>query len=301
MITEDLSKRYRAYLNLELHLSSNSVDAYFKDLNKLASYLEAENMTFQEVSYENLQHFVAELYDLGISPRSIARIISGVKSFFRFLLLEEYIKRDPTELLENPRIGSHLPTVLTIEEIDRLIGAIDLTTSEGQRNRTILEILYSCGLRVTELTSLKFSDLFLNESFLRVNGKGRKQRLVPMSETAVAELKRYLAEPGRPTPAKGQEEYIFLSNRGKAISRVTVFVMIKKLAEIADIAKSISPHTFRHSFATHLLEGGANLQAIQLMLGHEDITTTEIYTHIDRETLRHEIETYHPRNQSYRK
>ena len=241
------------------------------------------------------------MYDLGISTRSIARIISGVKSFFRFLVLEEYIEADPTELLEGPRIGVHLPTVLTIEEVDRLIGAIDPAAQGAQRNRAILEILYSCGLRVSELTSLKFSNLFLNESFLRIDGKGRKQRLVPMSETAITELKRYLSDPERPTPVLGQEEYVFLSNRGKAISRIMVFVMIKKLAEEAGITKSISPHTFRHSFATHLLEGGANLQAIQLMLGHENIATTEIYTHIDRETLRHEIETYHPRNQSYRR
>lgn len=301
MIEDSLSKRYKSYLSLELHLTPNSVDAYLKDLSKLDSYLTAEGISFREVSYENLQHFVAELYDLGISARSIARIISGVKSFFRFLVLEEYIEANPTELLEGPRIGVHLPTVLTIEEIDRLIGAIDPAAQFARRNRAILEILYSCGLRVSELTSLKFGNLFLNESFLRIDGKGRKQRLVPMSEAAITELKRYLSDPERPTPVRGQEEYVFLSNRGKAISRIMVFVMIKKLAEEAGITKNISPHTFRHSFATHLLEGGANLQAIQLMLGHESIATTEIYTHIDRETLRHEIETYHPRNQSYRR
>ncbi|PVZ11568.1 site-specific tyrosine recombinase XerD [Porphyromonas loveana] len=300
MIEDSLYNRYKAYLSLELHLTHNSVDAYLKDLDKLSSYLTSENKSYREVTYDDLQHLIAQLYDLGISARSIARIISGIKSFFRFLLLEEYIENDPTELLESPRIGIHLPTVLTIEEVDRLIGAIDMTAPAGQRNRAMLEILYSCGLRVSELTGLKFSNLFLNESFLRVDGKGRKQRLVPMSEAAVSELRSYLADPERPDPIRGQEEFVFLSNRGKAISRIMVFVLIKQLAEAAGINKSISPHTFRHSFATHLLEGGANLQAIQLMLGHESIATTEIYTHIDRETLRHEIETYHPRNQSYR-
>ena len=251
----------------------------------------------EEVDYPRLQHFIATLHDLGISPTSVSRIISGIRSFGRYLLLEGYIETDPTALLEVPRKGRYLPTVLTTEEIDQIIEAAGSKGGiEGQRNRAIIEVLFSCGLRVSELCHLTFPDLFLDEGYLRVQGKGSKQRLVPLSEAAVHELTRYLADPDRTTPRRGQENYVFLSRLGKAISRITVFVLIREAAQMAGITKTISPHTFRHSFATALLEGGANLQAIQLMLGHEDIATTEIYTHIDRSKLREQIEHFHPRN-----
>lgn len=298
MLPKNILDRYLSYLQLELNLTANSCDAYLKDATKLIKFVDNEGITLDAVTYNNLQTFVAALYDIGIQSRSIARIISGVKSFLKFLVLEEFIPTDPSELLETPKIGRYLPTVLTVQEIDEMMAVIDLSKAEGQRNKAILEVLYSCGLRVSELCNLRFSDVFLDEQYLRVVGKGRKHRLVPMSPSAVAELTKYLAG-DRPVAHKGQEDFIFLSRRGKAISRIMVFHFIKELATLAGISKNISPHTFRHSFATHLLEGGANLQAIQMMLGHEDIGTTEIYTHVDREQLRHQIEEFHPRNISY--
>ena len=290
-------EKYIAYLRFELGLSPNSCDAYSKDVKKLLSWLELEHIELEQVSYPNLQHFLSSLYDLGIQPRSVARIVSGLRNFFKWLVLEGYIEIDPCELLESPKIGKHLPTYLSTDEVDRLIEAAGMRGGvEGQRNRAIIETLFSCGLRVSELCNLKFSDCFFEEGYIRVLGKGRKLRLVPISERAIEEIQLYLAYPNRPIPKRGEEDIIFLSNRGKAISRITVFVYIKEAAAIAGIKQTISPHTLRHSFATALLEGGAGLQAIQLMLGHEDIATTEIYTHLDKSQLREQIERYHPRN-----
>lgn len=293
---DNILDKYLSYMRLELGLAPNSCSAYIDDASKLLSWVRAEGITLEEVTYGHLQGFVASLYDLGIAIRSIARIVAGVRSFFRFLVLDGYISLDPSELLETPRLGRYLPSVLSTEEVDRMIEAAGSKGGvEGQRNRTILEVLFSCGLRVSELCHLKYADVFLDEAYLRVYGKGRKHRLVPMSPSAIEEIELYLAME-RPIPKRGHEDYIFLSRRGQAISRNMVFVLVKEAAALADIGKSISPHTLRHSFATALLEGGANLQAIQLMLGHEDIATTEIYTHIDRTKLREQVELYHPRN-----
>lgn len=291
-----LISKYKSYLLLEKALSPNSIEAYLDDLSKLLQYFEAENFKVQEISLENLQQFVTQLYDLGINARSVARVLSGVRSFFNFLILDGYIQNDPTELLETPKIGLKLPVVLSLEEIENIISVIDLSTKEGQRNRAIIEVLYSCGLRISELTNLKFSDLFLDDGFIRVEGKGSKQRLVPISPTAIKEIGNYLLDRKHLDVKKGSEDMVFLSKRGTPISRIMVFHFIKQYAELAGIKKNISPHTFRHSFATHLLEGGANIRAIQQMLGHEKITTTEIYTHMDREYLRQEIIEHHPRN-----
>lgn len=289
--------KYRQYLKLEKGLSDNTVDAYLTDLDKLLAYLTLEDKDITEVKLTDLEYFSAGLHDIGIHPRSQARILSGVRSFYRYLTLEDYIKQDPCELLESPRLGKHLPDVLTVEEIDRLIGLIDRSSNEGQRNCAILETLYSCGLRVSELCNLKFSDLYLNEGFIKITGKGDKQRLVPISPRAISELKNYFMTRGEHLVKPEYEDYVFISRFGKNISRIMVFHIIKELAVKAGIKKTISPHTFRHSFATHLLEGGANLRAIQCMLGHESIGTTEIYMHIDRSLLRQEIIEHHPRNQ----
>ncbi len=293
---EKIITKYRQYLKLEKSLSENTIDAYLADLDKLLAYLTLEGIHITDTTLQDLENFSAGLHDIGIQPRSQARILSGIRSFFRFLTLDDYIRQDPSELLESPQIGRHLPDVLTVAEIDALIGAIDQTTPEGQRNRAILETLYSCGLRVSELCNLKLSDLYLNEGFIKVEGKGSKQRLVPISPRAINELKNYFAERDRVTIKPGYEDFVFISRFGKNISRIMVFHIIKELADRTGLKKSISPHTFRHSFATHLLEGGANLRAIQAMLGHESIGTTEIYTHIDRNMLRQEILEHHPRN-----
>lgn len=292
--------KYKQYLKLEKALSDNTVEAYLTDLDKLFAFLTLEGIDFAEVTTNNLETFSAGLHDIGIHPRSQARILSGIRSFYRFLVLEDYIRQDPTELLDSPQIGKHLPDVLTVEEIDSLIGAIDRGSREGQRNCAILETLYSCGLRVSELCNLKISDLYLNEGFIKVEGKGNKQRLVPISPRAVSELNDYFLVRGEKVIKPGFEDYVFISNFGKNISRIMVFHIIKELANQIGLKKSISPHTFRHSFATHLLEGGANLRAIQCMLGHESIGTTEIYTHIDRNRLREEIIEHHPRNKRSR-
>lgn len=296
MVKDNIEKKYRNYLLLEKSLSPNSIEAYMTDLAKLSGFLQNEGLKVEEVTLDHLQQFVAQLYDLGINARSVARIISGIKSFYNFLVLDAYMKSDPTELLETPKIGLKLPTVLSLEEIEYLMSVIDLSTREGQRNRAILETLYSCGLRISELVKLKFSDLFFDEGFIKVEGKGSKQRLVPISHTAINEINKYLYYRREVNVKKGSEDALFLSNRGTPISRIMVFHFIKEYAVLAGIKKTISPHTFRHSFATHLLEGGANIRAIQLMLGHEKITTTEIYTHMDREYLRQEIIEHHPRN-----
>ena len=288
--------KYKTWLRLEKSLSANSIEAYLTDLDKLIRFVESEGKDFATISYQDLQQFVAQLRDIGIHPRSQARIISGIKSFYRFLLLDEYITADPTELLESPKIGLKLPEVLTVNEINDILDTIDLSLPEGQRNRAMLEVLYSCGLRVSELISLRYSDVYFDEGFIRVEGKGSKQRLVPISETAIREIKNYLLGRNRMVVKKGFEDILFLSRRGTALSRIMVFHIIKQQTEMAGVHKNVSPHTFRHSFATHLLEGGANLRAIQEMLGHEKITTTEIYTHIDRQFLRKEILEHHPRS-----
>lgn len=293
-------RKYMQYLKLEKALAGNTQEAYMQDLEKLLNFLKAENIDFRKCTYENLQQFSAELHDIGIHARSQARIISGIHSFYRFLLLNNYIETDPSELLETPKIGLHLPEVLTVEEIDRIIETVDMDKAEGQRNRAILETLYSCGLRVSELCNLKMSDLYFTEGFVKVEGKGSKQRIVPISQRAIKEIKYWLIDRQAWRVKPGYEDYVFLARWGKGISRIMIFHLIKELADKAGITKKISPHTFRHSFATHLLEGGANLRAIQAMLGHESITTTEIYTHIDRDRLRQEIIEHHPRNIKYR-
>lgn len=296
-IDKSILRRYNQYLQLEKSLSPNTLEAYQNDLNHLQEFLQEKNLCYKNVTIEDLQHFCAVLIDLGISARSLARTLSGLRSFYRFLLLEREVEKDPTELLEGPKIARHIPDVLTVEEIDRMISCIDLSKQEAQRNRAILEVLYSCGLRVSELCQLKLSSLYLDEGFIRVEGKGNKERLVPISEKAIKELNFWFSERVHIPIKPGNEDYVFVSfRRGGALTRVMVFYIIKELAERAGIHKSISPHTFRHSFATHLLEGGANLRAIQSMLGHESIGTTEIYTHIDTARIREEILNHHPRN-----
>ena len=291
-------KKYKSYITLEQGLSNNTREAYLHDVEKLFTYFEDEKIDFLKVELEYFHSFAAALMDVGIGERSIARILSGVRSFYKFLVLDGYLEQDPTELLESPKIGKHLPEVLSVEEIDAIEGVIDVSTPEGQRDRAAIEMLYSCGLRVSELCNLLLSDLFLDEGFLRVTGKGNKQRLVPISERAIRELKSWFAFRNSINIKPGEEDYVFISAaRKKHLSRITVFHNIKVYAEQAGIQKTISPHTFRHSFATHLLEGGANLRAIQTMLGHESISTTEIYTHIDRRFLRDQILQHFPRNQ----
>ncbi|KAA6352201.1 Tyrosine recombinase XerD [termite gut metagenome] len=298
---ETVIKKYQQYLMLEKSLSKNTFEAYMTDLDKLLSYLLIEGIGIFDVTLADLQHFSAGLHDIGIHARSQARIISGIKSFFRFLIMSDYLEADPTELLEGPKIGFKLPDVLTVEEVDLLISCIDLSKSEGQRNRAILETLYSCGLRVSELVNLKLSNLYFDEEFIKVEGKGSKQRLVPISSKAIKEITLYFMDRNLLKIEKGCEDYVFLNRRGNCLTRIMIFYIIKDLMKAAGITKSISPHTFRHSFATHLLEGGANLRAVQCMLGHESITTTEIYTHIDTNRLRAEIIEHHPRNIKYRK
>ena len=294
-------RKYQQYLKLEKALSANTLDAYLTDLNKLLCFLKTENIDMLAVTLDDLQRFAAGLHDIGIHPRSQARIMSGIKSFFHFLVMADYREDDPSELLEGPKIGFKLPEVLTVEEIDTIISTVDMSKKEGQRNRAILETLYSCGLRVSELCNLKLSELYFDEGFIKVEGKGSKQRLVPISPRAIKEIKYWLLDRNLGKIKKGFEDYVFLARWGNSISRIMVFHLIKELAEKAGITKNISPHPFRHSFATHLLEGGANLRAIQCMLGHESIATTEIYTHIDRNMLRSEIIEHHPRNIKYRK
>ena len=296
---DDILRKYNQYLKLEKSFSPHTIKAYLVDVDKLLQYLKEEDIHPFDATLEDLEHFSATLRDLGIQPRSQARILSGIRSFYHFLILEDYLQADPSELLESPQIGFHLPEVLTLEEIDNLIGSINLSTSEGQRNRAILETLYSCGLRVSELCNLKLSELYLEDGFIKVEGKGSKQRLVPISPRAIHELRLYFIDRNRMTIKKDFEDYVFISKRGKNISRIMVFHIIKELANNIGLKKTISPHTFRHSFATHLLEGGANLRAIQCMLGHESIGTTEIYTHIDKNRLRYEIIEHHPRNKNY--
>ena len=297
-----LTRDYRNYLLLEKSFSNNTIDAYLRDLEKLYSFLSGMNLAPQEVKIHHLRAFSAMLHDLGIEPRSVARILSGVRSFYHFLLVDHQIEDNPTELLESPKIGFYLPTVLTVDEIDRMIACIDLSKKEGSRNRAIIETLYSCGLRVSELCNLKLSNLYLDEGYIRVLGKGNKERLAPISPRAINELQNYFYDRNLWDIPAAYSDYVFITVRRsiKNIGRIMVFHLIKELAEAAQIQKNISPHTLRHSFATHLLEGGADLRAIAAMLGHESITTTEIYTHVDRSRLRQEIIDHHPRNIKYR-
>lgn len=294
---DSLVRKYKQYIRLERSYSDNTLNAYLTDLEKLRAYLTLADISPLKAQISDLREFSMGLQDIGIHPRSQARILSGVRSFYRFLELEGHIEQSPAELLEAPQIGRHLPTVLSVSEIDEIIAQIDLSKVEGQRNRAIIETLYSCGLRVSELCNLKISNLYLNEGFIKVEGKGNKQRLVPISPRAIHELELYFQDRCHYTIKRGEEDYVFITQRrGTHIGRIMVFHFIKELVESAGIQKEVSPHTFRHSFATHLLEGGANLRAIQAMLGHESIATTEIYTHIDRSRLREEILLHHPRN-----
>jgi len=293
-----LIRQFRHYLTLERSLSANSIDAYTRDVQKLADYVgnEFPSKSPLELELEHLRKFVTTLAKLEISPYSQARIISGIKAFYRFLMYEDRITEDPAHLLEAPKLGRKLPDTLSYEEIETLLATIALGESEGHRNRAMLEMLYSSGLRVSELVELKKSQIFAEVGFLKVVGKGNKERLVPVGRAALHYLKLYEEHVrAHQVPAKGQEEFVFLNRRGQKLTRVMVFLIIKKTAEKAGIQKNISPHTFRHSFATHLIEGGADLRAVQEMLGHESITTTEIYTHLDRDYLRQVLTEFHPR------
>lgn len=295
----ETTRKYLRYLKLERNYTANTVEAYRNDLAHLERYMKREGLTPETVRREHLEHFAATLHEHGIGPSSQARILSGVRSFFKYLQMEGYISDDPSELLEWPHLGEHLPEVLTTEEIDRMEAAIDLSKPEGQRNKAIIEVLFSCGLRVSELTALKLSDLFMSDNFVRVKGKGRKERLVPISAKAVKELKLWFIDRDRMNIKPGEEDFVFLNRRGAHLTRTMILIMIKRCAEAAGIEKTVSPHTLRHSFATALLKGGADLRAIQMMLGHESISTTEIYTHVDMTTLRQEILEHHPRNIMY--
>lgn len=287
---------FRRYLRLQRNMSANTLEAYMLDVGKLSAYLQGEGKALEEVTIDDLRHFAAGLHDVGIGPRSQCRILSGIRSFFRFLLLDGRIDKDPTELLESPKLGSHLPEVLTTEEVDRMEAAIDLSKWEGHRNKAIIEVLFSCGLRVTELITLRLSSLYLDDHYVRVLGKGSKERLVPISQKAIDELAYWFDDRCRMDIKAGEEDYVFLNRRGGHLTRTMILLIIKQVARDAGIKKVVSPHTLRHSFATALLEGGADLRAIQAMLGHESIGTTEIYTHIDMTALRQQIMEHHPRN-----
>ena len=277
---------YRRYLRLQRNFSVNTVEAYLADLQKLLSYLDGAGISIEEATLDDLRHFAAGLHDIGISPRSQCRILSAVRSFYRFMLLDGRMENDPTELLESPQLGEHLPEVLTTDEVDRMEAAVDLSKWEGHRNRAIVEVLFSCGLRVSELVTLRLSSLYLDQGFIRVMGKGSKERLVPISQRAITELGFWFDDRCHMDIRRGEEDYVFLNRRGSHLTRTMILIIIKQLAAEAGITKTVSPHTLRHSFATVLLEGGADLRAIQVMLGHESIGTTEIYTHIDMTTLR---------------
>lgn len=293
---DNIIHKYIRYMKLQRNYSGNTLEAYILDINKLLKFLKDNGISPEAAKLSDIQCFAASLHDIGISPRSQCRILSGVRAFYKYLYLDGYIKDDPTELLESPKLGDHLPEVLTTEEVDRLEQAIDLSKWEGQRNKAIIEVLFSCGLRVSELVNLKMSALYLDEQFVRIMGKGNKERLVPISENAIKQLKYWFIDRSQMNIKPGEEDYVFLNRRGAHLTRTMILIMIKRLDAEAGIQKTISPHTLRHSFATALLEGGADLRAIQSMLGHESIGTTEIYTHIDTHTLREEILNHHPRN-----
>lgn len=284
------------YLKLERNYSPNTLEAYQHDLLHLQNYCLTEGKALLDITLDDLQHFAATLHEVGIGPSSQARILSGIRSFYRFLLLDGFVENDPTELLESPHLGEHLPEVLSTAEIDQIEASIDLSKWEGHRNRAIIEVLFSCGLRVSELVTLKLSDLFLDEGYVRIFGKGSKERLVPISNRAIHELNLWFDDRNHMKIKPGEEDYVFLNRRGAHLTRVMIFIMLRQQAELAGIKKVISPHTLRHSFATALLEGGADLRVIQALLGHESIGTTEIYTHIDTTALREAIIEHHPRN-----
>ena len=297
MSWETSIKGFKSYLQIERSLSDNSVQAYIRDINKFASYAIPLNLNELKITRENISDFLAELKDNNISARSQARIISGIKAYYKYLIMEDYIKFNPTELIESPKIGLKLPDTLSLIEIDKLIAAVDLSNSQGERNRAILETLYSCGLRVSELINLQLSNIHFKEGYLKVIGKGDKERLAPIGGRALQYLKIYINEVrNHQSIKKGHDDFVFLNNRGAKLTRVMIFLIIQKLSEIIGLKKKISPHTFRHSFATHLIEGGADLRAVQEMLGHESITTTEIYTHLDKDYLRSNIIQFHPRS-----
>ena len=298
--TAEIVRRYLRYLKLERNYSQNTIEAYRNDLRWLIDFLQANEQNVLDVKLEHLEQFSGTLHEHLISPRSQARILSGLRSFYKYLLLDGYIEADPTELLVSPHVRNHLPDVLSTEEVDLLEASIDLSKPEGQRNKAIIEVLFSCGLRVSELVNLKLSDLFIEEKYVRVMGKGSKERLVPISTKAIKELQYWFRDRNLMSIQPGEQDYVFLNRRGAHLTRTMILIMIKQQAVLAGIKKTISPHTLRHSFATSLLEGGADLRAIQVMLGHEDIGTTEIYTHIDTTTLRREIVEHHPRNKMWK-
>lgn len=294
---EGYKKGFKAYLQLEKSLSDNTVQAYMQDLEKLTQYLLLINAekSPRQIVLSDLEAFVKWISELGMTPSSQSRIISGIKNFYKYCLQEQIATKDPTALLEAPKLKRSLPDVLSFDEIESIIGAIDLSTPEGVRNKAVIETLYSCGLRVSELVNLKISCLYFDVGFIRVIGKGDKERLVPVGGSAIKHVEIYKNNVRVHTPVKpGNEDILFLNRRGRKLSRVMIFMIIKDLAKQAGITKNISPHTFRHSFATHLVEGGADLRAVQEMLGHESITTTEIYTHLDREYLRDTLQRFHP-------
>lgn len=297
----NLVAAYRRYMKLERNFTPNTLDAYSHDIEKLLAYFGEQGIDPLAARLEDLQAFAANLHSIGVGARSQCRILSGVRTFYHYLQVDGYISDDPSELLESPQLGDHLPEVLTTEEVDRLEQAIDLSKWEGQRNKAIIEVLFSCGLRVSELVTLRLSDLYLEEHFVRVIGKGRKERLVPISESAIKQLQLWFIDRNLMDIKPGEEDYVFLNRRGAHLTRTMILIMIKRLGEEAGISKTISPHTLRHSFATALLAGGADLRAIQAMLGHESIGTTEIYTHIDTHELRREILEHHPRNRKHDK
>lgn len=298
--SDDLLNRFVTHLRLERGMSTNTVEAYREDVSKLLNYCREVGLNINEITLLDLQNFAAVCSDLGIAVRTLARIISGIKSFFHWLVRENYIELDPTQLLEGPRIGRKLPEILTVDEIDAMISAIDMSKFEGVRNRAIIETLYSCGLRVSELINLEISRIYIDEQYIIVKGKGDKERLVPIAQATIDAIKEYLELRGDISIKPGEGNILFVSRRGGRLTRMMIYYIVSGLAEATGITKEISPHTLRHSFATHLLEGGANLRAIQQMLGHESISTTEVYLHIDRTFLRDEIITHHPRNnQSY--
>ncbi len=288
--------KYYSYLKFERNFTENSVSAYLSDITKLQKFAEAEGMTLLQLTQSDIERFLWSLHDVGISPTSQHRIIAGLRSYYKFLRLERLIDDDPTECIDSPKLPDLVPTILTVDEVNRVIAAADPSTCDGQRNRAILETLYSCGLRVSELTGLRISHIYPEQGFIQVYGKGRKERIVPIAESALQQIELYFRFRYELDVKRGFEDYVFLNRFGRSLSRIMVFNIVKRYCREANIQKEVSPHTFRHTFATHLLEGGANLRAIQMMLGHEQITTTEIYTKVDRQMLREEILTYHPRN-----